>query len=156
NPRNRTAERGRSSFDVTHRVVGTYIYELPFGPRRRWLGGTHGIVGHIVGGWDTSGIFNYRSGFPFSILAGTSFDYSSLNQLADRPNFAPGVTDISTNYSDPNNVFNCHKPDPKQPTVNMCPLFTQPTAGMTGNVGRNRFVGPHLVNMDFAVMKNFP
>src|SRR5262249_50050582 len=55
-PRNRAAERGRSSFDVTHRVVATYIYELPFGPHRRWLGGTHGFLGHVVGGWDTSGI----------------------------------------------------------------------------------------------------
>ena len=147
-PRNRGVERGRSSFDVTHRVVATYIYELPFGPHRRWLNGVHGPLGHVIGGWDTSGIFNYRSGFPFTILAGTAFDYSGLNQFADRPNFAPGVTDITIDYSDPNNVFNCHNTG--------CPLFTQPVAGTIGNVGRNRFTGPTLTNMDFAVMKNFP
>jgi len=74
-----------------------------------------------------------------------------LNQFADRPNFAPGVTDIATNYSDPSNVFNCHNA-----ASGGCPLFMQPIAGTTGNVGRNRFTGPALTNMDFAVMKNFP
>lgn len=150
-PRNRSAERGRSSFDVAHRVNATYIYELPFGPHRRWLSGVHGPLGHVIGGWDTSGIFNYRSGFPFTIFAGTNFDYSGLNQFADRPNFAPGVTDITTNYSDPNNVFNCHNA-----AGGGCPLFTPPTPGTIGNVGRNRFTGPTLTNVDFAVMKNFP
>ena len=150
-PRNRKAERGRSSFDVTHRVVATYIYELPFGPSRHWLRTTHGVLGQIIGGWDTSGIFNYRSGFPFSVLAGTSFDYSGLNQFADRPNFAPGVADISTDYSDPSNVFNCHNA-----AGGGCPPFTQPIAGTFGNVGRNRFTGPDLINMDFGIMKNFP
>lgn len=150
-PRNRKVERGRSSFDVTHRVVATYIYELPFGPHRRWFAQTHGVLGQILGGWDSSGIFNYRSGFPFTIFAGTAFDYSGLNQFADRPNFAPGVTDITTNYSDPGNVFNCHNAK-----AGGCPLFAQPLAGTIGNVGRNRFTGPHLINMDFALMKNFP
>lgn len=151
NPRNRHADHGRSGFDIIHRFVGTYIYELPFGPRRKWLSGVHGVLGRVVGGWDTSGIFNYRSGFPFTIFAGTSFDYSGLNQFADRPNFAAGVTDISLDYSNPDSVFNCHKP-----SKGGCPIFTQPVAGTIGNVGRNRFEGPRLVNMDFAVMKNFP
>src|SRR5215470_5034714 len=150
-PRNRRAERGRSSFDVAHRVVATYIYELPFGPRRRWLGGLHGVMGHVVGGWDTAGIFNYRTGFPFTIFAGTSFDYSGLNQFADRPNFAPGVTNVTIDYSNPNNVFNCHNA-----AGGGCPLFTAPIAGTTGNVGRNRFIGPPLTNLDFAMIKNFP
>ena len=148
-PRNRAAERARSDFDVRHRVVADMIYQLPFGPGRRWLGNLHGPLGHVVGGWDFSGIFQYRSGFPFTIWAGNGFrDYSGFNQKADRPNFAPGVTDISLNYDNPDDVFNCHKA--------ACPLFTRPFAGTIGNVGRNRFGGPTFTDLDFGAFKSFP
>ncbi len=155
--RNRVAERARSGFDVTHRVVGTMIYQLPFGPHRKWLGGVHGVLGHVVGGWDIASIFSYRSGFPFTIFAG-GFDYSGLNQFGDRPDFAPGIADLQFNFSDPDNVYACHSGfsgSGATATTN-CPLFAQPTPGNIGNVGRNRFEGPRQTNVDFGVMKNFP
>lgn len=141
---------GRSGFDVRHRVVVSYIYELPFGPRRALLNGTHGVLGHVIGGWDISGIVNYRTGFPFTVFAGQSSDYSGFTAKADRPNWAPGVSSLPTDYSNPDNVFPCHKGAGK------CPVFTQPGPGDIGNVSRNAFTGPSLVNVDFGLLKNFP
>lgn len=157
-PRNPAADRARSAFDVRHRVVGTYIYELPFGPGRRWGSSLHGPLGQVIGGWDVSGIVQYRSGFPFTLFAGTSFDYSGLNQFADRPNFAPGVSDIALNFDNPDDVYGCHSGfsgSGATATTN-CPIFAQPKPGSIGNVGRNRFEGPTYTNVDFGVMKNFP
>lgn len=150
--RNRKIERAASGNDVRHRVVATYIYTLPFGSGRRWMSDAPRLLRSLVGGWDTSGIFNYRSGFPFTVFAGTNNDFSGFNQFADRPNWAPGFTNLALNFTDPDNPFNCHA----GPSTTTCPAFTAPIGGTVGNVGRNRFYGPRLINMDFAVMKNFP
>ena len=39
---NRQLEKARSNFDISHRFVGTFIYELPFGKGRHW--GNHGGI----------------------------------------------------------------------------------------------------------------
>src|SRR5712691_243851 len=138
NTKNRRLDYGRSGFDVQHRFSTSFIYDLPFGRNR------------VIGGWSIAGIVSHSSGFPYTVFAGTSFDYSGLNQFADRPNWAPGVTSLPTNNGDPNNAFGCHS------GAGNCPVFTQPLGGQTGNVSRNPFEGPGQTNVDFAVMKSFP
>lgn len=153
--RNRQLDHARSGFDVRHRVVVSYIYELPFGPGRALGGGMHGALGQLLGGWDVSGIVTYRSGFPFTVFAGTDFDYSGLNRRADRPSWAPGVNQLTIDYSDPSNVFSCHSTTPPAPASVTCPVFVPPQPGTVGNVARNNFGGPTSTNVDFGVRKNF-
>jgi hypothetical protein len=137
--KNRRLDYGRSGFDVRHRFATSFIYDLPFGRNR------------VIGGWSIAGIVTRSSGFPYTVFAGTSNDYSGLNQFADRPNWAPGVTSLTTNNGNPNNAFPCHPP-----AAGGCPVFTQPLGGQTGNVSRNLFEGPGQTNVDFGVMKSFP
>jgi len=80
---NRRLNYPRSSFDVRHRVITSWIYELPFRPNRALLGSAHGFMGQAVGGWALSGITSYRSGFPFTVRASSDIDYSGLNQFSD-------------------------------------------------------------------------
>ena len=147
--RNRKRDYGLSSFDVRHRVIFSWIYELPVGPNRALLGRAHGFLGQVVAGWTLTGITSYRSGFPFTVRASSDTDYSGLNRSApaagfsDRVNLKPGVSTEPTNMSDPNHAFD--------PTV-----FSFPGAGSVGNVGRNSLIGPHFISEDFAVLKNFP
>src|SRR5207247_2289614 len=42
------AERGNSPFDVRHRLVNSYSYELPIGADRRFLSGATGLVSRHV------------------------------------------------------------------------------------------------------------
>jgi len=53
------------------------------------------------------------------------------------------------NFDDVNHVF---------PTT-QCPAspcyFSRPAAGNIGNIGRNAFYGPHYVDFDFSLQKNF-
>jgi hypothetical protein len=55
-----------------HIMRSNAIYELPFGPGRRWATG-NGWLKHLVGGWQTGGIFNIFSGDPigFTTTAAT-------------------------------------------------------------------------------------
>jgi hypothetical protein len=62
------SEKALSYFDTPHRFVASYIYELPFGPGKRFLN-WHGFAGSAVGGWRLSGITQYQTGNPFTILA---------------------------------------------------------------------------------------
>ena len=58
------AEEGNSSFDVRHKVSGTYLYELPFGKDKHWV--TSGAGSHILEGFSVSGSFTFATGMPLT------------------------------------------------------------------------------------------
>ncbi len=64
-PRNRRSNRERYGFDVTHNAVMNFVYELPIFRHSK------GLVGGAFGGWQTGGIINLRTGFPFTLQGGT-------------------------------------------------------------------------------------
>jgi len=53
-----------SDQDRTHRLTLNGIYELPFGPRKRFGGGAKGIARLLIGGWQVSYIYQAQSGAP--------------------------------------------------------------------------------------------
>jgi hypothetical protein len=80
----RKSERAVSSQDVASRMVMSVTYELPFGPKRRFLAGAHPVVGAVAGGWQINGLMSLQSGLPVPM-------YQSLNNVglftqAQRPN----------------------------------------------------------------------
>jgi hypothetical protein len=62
---NRRLEKSIGEFDLTHNLKMTYIYELPFGKGRRWLGG--GPASWVFGGWRIAGSHFYASGYPLPL-----------------------------------------------------------------------------------------
>jgi hypothetical protein len=62
---NRRAEKSIGQFDQTHSLKLNTIYELPFGPGRRWL--RDGVASHVIGGWRVGVIQLYSSGFPIAL-----------------------------------------------------------------------------------------
>ena len=88
---NPSLENARAPFDVRHVFKANYYYELPFGDGKRWAG--NHFVNRLIGGWSLSGIWNYQSGAPFSILS----TYGTLNRAArstftNTASVAPGTT----------------------------------------------------------------
>ena len=63
-PYNRRLDKALANFDVTHRLVLSYNYQLPFGKGRAVLGKVEGIPGKLVSGWQINGITTLQSGFP--------------------------------------------------------------------------------------------
>ncbi|HSY35830.1 MAG TPA: TonB-dependent receptor [Acidobacteriaceae bacterium] len=57
-----------SDFDTTNLVTATWVYQLPFGKGKKFLGTANPFVQAVVAGWQSGGIFRYSSGLPFSLF----------------------------------------------------------------------------------------
>src|SRR5207237_9203979 len=57
-------DRGPSDFDVRHRFVASYVWQLPR------LGNANPLVRSVFGSWQFSGVMAAQSGSPLTMLAG--------------------------------------------------------------------------------------
>ena len=74
---------GPSHLEVRHRFVWSSVWELPWGPGKRWM--TSGPVANALGGWSMGVIFNAQSRSPSSVSSAFSkFDTRGPNQRPDR------------------------------------------------------------------------
>ncbi len=53
-----------ASLDRTHRLVGSGIWEMPFGRKRKWGASWHPALNFVAGGWQLSGLYQHQSGAP--------------------------------------------------------------------------------------------
>ncbi|HZI18690.1 MAG TPA: TonB-dependent receptor [Pyrinomonadaceae bacterium] len=153
------AERGNSGFDVRHRFVGNFVYELPINFQNRFLDAA-------FGDWTLSGIWQWQSGSPYTPFGGTDSAGTALGQIAsialpDGPaglftRLAPTAgLDPRTQTGPTRDLFRNTCPggriNPNNP--NGCLASAD---GVPGNAGRNQFYGPAYNNVDFSVIKRFP
>lgn len=70
-----------AQFDRRHRLVGGFVWDLPFFKNSKsW------IMKNIIAGWQISGNFHYTSGAPFTIRASSSaYDWNYDYDYNDRP-----------------------------------------------------------------------
>jgi hypothetical protein len=129
---NLTAGRGPSGFDVKHRFVANYLYELPFGKGQKWV--KSGPLAYVVGGWSLSGITTLSGGRPFSL---------SLNT---------GVNNGAPSW--PNRTCNGTLSNPDRAHWFDQTCFAAPPPNTYGNVGRGVIYGPGQVNFDMSFVKN--
>ncbi|HTU33206.1 MAG TPA: TonB-dependent receptor [Candidatus Acidoferrum sp.] len=146
--RNLRTCRASSDFDARHTISANYVYTLPVGHGQRFLSGLPKALDEAIGGWGTSGIITWRSGFPLNTSTGTfPIDFTMS---------APAV------YVGPaSNVAQKITVDPQTQQVqffanqaNALSAFQYPFGGGTGN--RNPLRGPNLSNVDMGLFKYFP
>ncbi|HEU4939779.1 MAG TPA: TonB-dependent receptor, partial [Vicinamibacterales bacterium] len=58
-----------ASYDINHRFVISYLYELPIGRDRRFFSDASPFINAIIGGWQFNGITTLQAGTPLSITA---------------------------------------------------------------------------------------
>ena len=56
-----------SPYDQRHAFKVNWIYELPVGRGRHWLGGANGLVDRVLGGWEVHGTARVQSGRAFRL-----------------------------------------------------------------------------------------
>jgi hypothetical protein len=153
-PRNRQADRGNSSYDVRHRFVLSWLYELPWGRGRAFGGNWPGALDRVLGGWRIAGITQFQSGFHFtpgaSLIVSGSPSYSGL----DRPNLLGNPTDFSYGQ-DIQTALGCPAGHKSIQCFFNPAAFGYANPGEFGNAGRNIVEGPSLVGVDFALHKDF-
>jgi hypothetical protein len=149
----RVCEKANNQIVPTQRYFGYALYSLPVGNGQRLFSSAHGILQQIVGGWDTSWSWVAQSGQWFT-PSFSGFDPSNTQTFGGRPDVIPGVplypSDKTVHHWFNAGAFGI----PGCPTSN--PVCKNPAnVGRFGNAGLNILRGPHIVNLDFGLMKNF-
>jgi hypothetical protein len=138
NNHNPGLDYGLSDFDVDHRAVVSFVWNLPFGKGEKYGGSASGATNAIIGGWQMNGIYTWQRGFPITVIAADlgnvldSFNTNRANVSGD-PNAGGGTIEKWFNTA----------------------AFSQPALGQFGNSERNFLRGPGINNLDLALFKNF-
>jgi hypothetical protein len=148
-------DKSVSLYDRPNRLALTYLYQLPFRREQK------GLLGHVVGGWEISGVTVIESGAPISISNGQDADGVGSN--FDRPNFNPsgraGVRAVPnasspTGYVNPDDPAGPNTPiDPANAMYIGLPACTLPVPCPTGNLGRFTARTPRTNNFDASLNK---
>nr|WP_254061485.1 carboxypeptidase regulatory-like domain-containing protein [Granulicella sp. L60] len=128
---------GRVTYDRAHTLVQSAIYELPFGHGKPWL--SDGVLAHVAGGWQITGIVTEMSGLPLVLTASST----SLN--------APGNTqfvNVVGPFQTPKGIGTGAQWFNKS-------AFSQPTTAVLGTGRQTMFAGPGFFNLDAAVFRRF-
>jgi hypothetical protein len=135
NPR---LNRGLSDFNVAQNLEVSYTWEIG---TPKW---TSGNKAWVLGGWQIGGVFEASTGVPFTPgFGGDTLGVKSTDPNIDVPNLiaGPGCGSLVN----PGNPVSYIK--------TQCFAVPNPIT-LRGNLGRNRLIGPGLVNFDFSLFKN--
>ena len=140
---NLRAERGPAEFDVRHRLVASYIYELPFGRGRRFGNGWNRALDLAFGGWQVTGIHVLQSGLALTATLGGATVLNIGGERRARPNLV-GNPELPESERTLNRWFNTD-------------AFAAFSPGLQafGNAGVGIMRGPGVANFDFTLAKNF-
>jgi hypothetical protein len=159
-------DRGNSIFDIRHRLVFNYVYELP-GQNLK------GAMGAILGGWSYNGIWSFQSGPHWEPYRSSSahlreaddlthctvadvannacFNFGGDFNLDGGQNDRPDSTASRVSGISHNTWANGWYNSTSAPNV----TFSTPCLACTGNLGRNSFVGPGFWGADMTLSKTF-
>ncbi|HKS95208.1 MAG TPA: hypothetical protein VJV74_03635, partial [Terriglobia bacterium] len=150
-PRNLAAEKGPSTFDLTHIVTLSFVQVLPFNR----VAALAPLGRRLTSGWQLLNISTLTSGPPFTVLSG--IQQTGLGSGgADRPDQI-GQPVLSTSRTVREDYFGLGANNASLFFIPInLPGGTGPNAGRLGTLGRNTFRGPGFHNFDFALMKDTP
>lgn len=134
NPLDLRADKGLADFNIRHRWVGSFLWEVP-GPKS-------GAAKWVLGGWQANGILISQAGSPFTVVSGQDRALSGTG--TQRPNLV-GNPFLETSRSRDDLLAKYFEAS----------AFILPAPGSYGNAGRNLLTGPGRWNLDFALFKTF-
>lgn len=138
---NASLDRGRDATSITGVFHLNAVWDLPFGPKQRFLSGARGAAAKVVGGWQLAGLTHIQTGQPFTVTApaadtGTGSGVNRADRIADgRLSPDRPKSEWLNKYFDPT-------------------AFKRPARGQIGTSGVGVLVGPGLFNTDLTLMKN--
>jgi len=136
NPYNWRADYGNSNWDIRHRFIASYLWEIPF------FKNASPLLRNIFGNWQLNGITTLQGGVPINVTYGTDTANTSSGG-SNRPNLVHAPT---ANCGD-GHLTGC---------IDATAFAAVPSGVYAyGNAGRNLIFGPHLFTTDLSLFKNF-
>lgn len=147
NTYNLAADYGPVQFDRKHIFSTNYVWSLP------WMRDQKGVVGHILGGWQASGIVTVYSGLPLTIFS-TGVDPGGLGLLTGSQ--STGRPDLVGNPNGPKGTDFLVGPTwfNTAAFANVCPATGACAVSRPGNSPRGVVRGPGFGRVDFSLFKN--
>ena len=139
---NLQAERGLAEFDVKHRFVASYIWELPFGQGRHFGNDWSTMTNALLGGWQLTGIHAVQSGLGLTATLGGASVLNIGGERRARPNLV-GNPELPESERTVARWFN----------TDAFAAFSPAQAFGTAGVGIMR--GPGMSTFDFTLAKDF-
>jgi hypothetical protein len=102
-------------------------------------------VKYAFGDWTFNGIYNARTGHPFTVNFGGDELGTDEGNGAQRAYLTPGMSATLPS--------NRHRADKINEWFNIA-AFSKPAAFTLGNIGRNSIVGPAYINTEMSLTKN--
>jgi len=130
----------RADWDVPHRFVATYIYDVPF-----FRTSGNPILKYAVSGWQVGGITTLESGRPFGVTI--QGDRANTGIGSQRPDLIGAIPSLS-----------CQQ-NPAGPGLVNCidsTAFALPAQFTYGNAPRNLLRGFATITTDLSLIKDFP
>lgn len=127
---------GPSTYNTPHIFSANYVYDLPF------FRGQQGLMGHVAGGWEVSGITQFVSGSSFSVTQA-------------RDPWDPNGTNVGLGLG----ATRTDVVSPVHETKSVGEWFSTDSFAHAwnhfGNEGNGSLLGPGYNNWDLAAIKNF-
>ena len=151
NPWNLGADKGPSTFDVTHILVFSVIQVLPFDH----VGFLKPLGNRLTSGWQFLNISTLTSGSPFTVYSGVQQSgFGSAG--SDRPDQL-GRPIFSTSRTVREDYFGRGADNTSFFSIPIgIPGGTGPNQGRLGTLGRDTFRGPAYNDFDVAMIKDTP
>ena len=131
-------ERGIGGYDVPHRMVISYVYQVPIGRGGKYLSALP-VVKDIIGGWQLAGITEFQAGLPIQVTQPSNCGGCNTQ----RPTLKPGAN-----------------PTLPQSERTLLRWFNTDSWTITpqyqlGTSPRFPLHGPGINNWDLSLMRNF-
>jgi hypothetical protein len=133
---------GLSTLNTPQILVVSYVYELPFYKH------DNSLVGHVLGGWELSGITNFQSGQSTTVTQGGNDPFATLANNNSGLNLARGATaQIRTDL-----IGDPHGPKTAAEFFNTAAFVT--AVGHFGTEAPGTVLGPGFQLWDISLIKN--
>lgn len=145
-----TIAHGPNDFTRNHVFVINWVYALPFGKGKPYLGNAGRALDYAVGGWQLSNTTNLSSGLPWTPSTAECGGEEDVNVC--RPDRGSGSFPTGAGRLD----GATHTVTFFTPLPSLTGPFTDPGVGNLGNIGHDSFRGPWGFYSDLSLTKDFP
>ncbi len=136
------ADYGNSNWDIRHRFVATFVYDVPF------FQTSNPLLKTMFTNWQTNGIVTLQTGMPFNVTTGTD-----TANTASSGTYRPDLVHAPSDTCGRGHLVGCI--DASAFTVQDLYPAT-PGNFAYGNAGRNLLHGPGAETVNFSLFRNFP